>query len=140
MNIVELVHQSRNVIEIGNSTLAIFPCLKIHDGGCRTACASVDALATDLDIVAGIDAMQCEGAPRAGNYIFNKAARKMQAAFVIHSASGCHGASFKAGRDLRQAKLLKQLQRQVMDPQNLMISQRLVPATHHAGGDGRNFL
>ena len=86
---------------------------------------------------AKLNAMQNELAPGAGDDILDQRAGKPQSAIVIDPAARLNRAGLKRGRDLRQAKIFKQLQNKVMNARHLIMGQRLIPPTHHAGRDRR---
>ena len=132
VDIVQPVHQPGNVVKIGYRAFAVAAGLKIHDRGGGPASAGVNPPTADLDVMHRVKPMQGELAAGAGDHIFDQRAGKAQPAFIVHPASRRHRPRFKAGRQLRQAKVFKKLQHQVVDLQDLAIGQGFVAAAHHA--------
>ena len=135
VDIVQPIHQSGNVVKVSHRAFTVAAGFEIHDRRGRAARASVDALATDFDVMDRINAVQGKRAPRTGDHVFDQCTRKAHPTIPIHPAPCRHGAGFKAGGQLRQAEVFQKLQRQFVDPQNLSVRQRLVASADKARWD-----
>ena len=137
VDIVQPVHQTGNVIQIRHRAFAVAAGVEIHDRRRRPTGAGMHPPPANLDIMQRVDAVQRKAAARARDHVFHQPTGKAQPPVAIHPAPRRNRPRFKAGGQLRQTKVFKQGQNQVVDLQDLGIGQRLVTAPDHTCRHGR---